>query len=62
VRCEEDPASTELRTANCASMCGEKRWAYEVYVDAVRWLMFVIGLGLVARFVLQNVFGWWPWQ
>jgi hypothetical protein len=29
--------------------------------DAFRWLMFLIGLGLAARFVLENVFGWWLW-
>jgi hypothetical protein len=29
------------------------------YEDAFRWLMFLIGLGLVARFVLENVAGWW---
>ena len=29
--------------------------------DAFRWLMIFIGLGLVARFVLENVVGWWPW-
>jgi hypothetical protein len=32
----------------------------EKHEDAFRWLMFLIGLGLVARFLLENVVGWWP--
>jgi hypothetical protein len=60
VRYEEDRASPERQLANCVAVCDQKGWAYEVYEDAVRWLMFVIRLGLAARFVLENVFGWCP--
>ena len=34
VRYEEDRASPERQLANCARVCEEKGWQYEVYEDA----------------------------